>query len=136
MGPIGSLKENTPEEIWEGAKAQEVRKKFTACTKNADCSIATLKNNIGVWGLVFKLFKNIFQKKTKKYISCSWIEHGMDFDVGVYGSNLKLCCYLSHKGKGNAYIKKDYFGEKIDWKNFFKIRDKYRKNSATRKDYS
>lgn len=51
----------------------------------------------------------------------------MDFDVGVYGSNLKLCCYLSHKGKGNAYIKKNYFGEKINWKKFFKIRNKYRK---------
>ncbi len=33
MGPIGSLKENTPQEIWEGAKAQEVREKINACTK-------------------------------------------------------------------------------------------------------
>ncbi len=77
--------------------------------------------------MILDFLKNILKKKPKKYVSCSWIEHGMDFDVGVYGSNLKLCCYLSHKGKGNAYIKKDYYGEKIDWKDFFKIRNKYRK---------
>lgn len=77
--------------------------------------------------MVLNFFKNIFKKQGIKYISCPWIEHGMDFDVGVYGSNLKLCCYLSHKGKGNAYIKKDYFGEKIDWQEFFEIRNNYRK---------
>ncbi len=68
-----------------------------------------------------------FFKKTKKYVSCPWIEYGMDFDLGVYGSNIKTCCYLSAPGGGNLMIFKDYYGEKIDWKKFFKIRNNYRK---------
>ncbi len=66
-------------------------------------------------------------KKSKKYVSCPWIEYGLDFDLGVYGSNLKLCCYLSAPGGGNAFLIKDYYGEKIDWKKLFSLRKKYRK---------
>lgn len=51
----------------------------------------------------------------------------MDFDLGVYGSNIKTCCYLSAPGKGNAYILKNYHGEKINWRKIFNIRNKYRK---------
>lgn len=71
--------------------------------------------------------KNLFGPKKKKYVSCPWIEYGLDFDLGVYGSNLKLCCYLSAPGGGNAYLIKDYFGEKINWNKINKLRNKYRK---------
>ncbi len=70
---------------------------------------------------------NIFVKKKKRYISCPWIEYGIDFDLGVYGSNLKTCCYMSAPGGGNLILVNDYRGEKIDWKNFFKLRNSYRK---------
>lgn len=72
-------------------------------------------------------FDKFFKKKNKKYTSCQWLEYGMDFDLGVYGSNIKICCYLSAPGGGNTLLIKDYKGEKIDWKEFFKLKNKYRK---------
>lgn len=73
------------------------------------------------------MFLDRFFKKKKKYLSCSWLEYGIDFDLGVYGSNIKDCCYLSAPGGGNTIIIKDFKGKKIDWKKFFKIKNKNRK---------
>ena len=61
-----------------------------------------------------------------KYISCKWLESGVCFDNGVYGSNVKLCCYMSAPGGGNSMIFEDYHGEKIDWDEFFRIKQEYR----------
>lgn len=66
------------------------------------------------------------EKQVKRYISCKWLESGVCFDNGVYGSNIKLCCYLSAPGGGNTMIFEDYHGEKINWKEFFKIKREYR----------
>ncbi len=62
----------------------------------------------------------------EKYVSCKWIESGVCFDNGVYGSNVKLCCYMSAPGGGNTMIFEDYKGGKIDWNEFFKIKRAYR----------
>ena len=64
--------------------------------------------------------------KTEKYISCKWLESGVCFDNGVYGSNVKLCCYMSAPGGGNSMIYEDYHGKKIDWNDFFRIKEEYR----------
>lgn len=66
------------------------------------------------------------QIKFVKYVSCKWLESGVCFDNGVYGSNVKLCCYMSAPGGGNSMIFEDYHGEKIDWNEFFKIKNEYR----------
>lgn len=70
----------------------------------------------------------------QKYISCKWLESGVCFDNGVFGSNVKLCCYISSEGGGNSMIINDYHGEKIDWNEFFRIKNEYRniqKNGQT-----
>ena len=64
--------------------------------------------------------------KFEKYVSCKWLESGVCFDNGVYGSNVKLCCYMSAPGGGNAMIFTDYHGKKIDWNEFFKVKQRYR----------
>ncbi len=64
--------------------------------------------------------------KRERYISCKWLESGVCFDNGVYGSNVKLCCYMSAPGGGNSMIFENYHGEKIDWDKFFKIKNEYR----------
>ncbi|MBR6163588.1 radical SAM protein [bacterium] len=83
-------------------------------------------------------FFNQFKKEEKKvYTSCPWIESGVCFDNGVYGSNIKLCCYMSAPGGGNSMIFTDYWGEKINWRKFFKIKNDYRaiqKNGGTIKE--
>lgn len=61
------------------------------------------------------------------YTSCKWLESGICFDNGVYGSNIKLCCYMSAPGGGNSMIFENYHGEKIDWDEFFRIKNEYRK---------
>lgn len=64
--------------------------------------------------------------KREKYVSCKWLESGVCFDNGVYGSNIKLCCYMSAPGGGNVMIFEDYHGEKINWDEFFRIKREYR----------
>ena len=66
------------------------------------------------------------QEKREKYLSCKWLESGVCFDNGVYGSNVKLCCYMSAPGGGNSMIFEDYHGEKINWEEFFRIKNEYR----------
>lgn len=64
--------------------------------------------------------------KRERYISCKWLESGVCFDNGVYGSNVKLCCYMSAPGGGNTMIFEDYHGSKINWEEFFRIKREYR----------
>lgn len=64
--------------------------------------------------------------KRERYISCKWLESGVCFDNGVYGSNVKLCCYMSAPGGGNTMIFEDYYGSKINWEEFFRIKREYR----------
>lgn len=76
---------------------------------------------------IYFLFKKEKKEEKKFYTSCSWLESGVCFDNGTSGSNVKLCCYLSAPGGGNAMIFTDYHGEKINWRKFFEIKNKYRK---------
>jgi len=64
--------------------------------------------------------------KYEKYTSCKWLESGVCFDNGVYGSNVKLCCYMSAPGGGNSMIFEGYKGEKINWDEFFRKKEEYR----------
>ena len=59
-----------------------------------------------------------------KYVSCEWIENGMDFDVGVFGSNIMMCCYVSCPGGGNIMLKRDFDGTIPDWNEFWKEKNK------------
>lgn len=61
-----------------------------------------------------------------RYVSCEWIENGMDFDVGVYGSNIMMCCYVSCPGGGNIMLKRDFDGSPIDWEEFWRVKNEYR----------
>ncbi len=61
-----------------------------------------------------------------EYISCEWIEGGMDFDVGVYGSNIMMCCYVSCPGGGNIMLKRDFDGSPIDWEKFWELKNHYK----------
>ncbi len=86
---------------------------------------------------LFFFFGKFKKEKRERYTSCPWIESGVCFDMGVYGSNIKLCCYLSAPGGGNSMIFTDYWGEKINWRKFFKIKNRYRniqKNGGTIKE--
>ena len=61
-----------------------------------------------------------------EYVSCDWIENGMDFDVGVYGSNIMMCCYVSCPGGGNIMLKRDFDGKQINWVKFWQLKNSYR----------
>lgn len=63
-----------------------------------------------------------FFNKKKKYISCDLIEHGLDF----FTDSINFCCRIPPTDKGYKKILENYYGEKIDWKNFFKIKRGYR----------
>ena len=64
-----------------------------------------------------------FFSKKSKYISCDLIEHGLDF----FTDSINFCCRIPPDDKaGYKKILDNYFGEKIDWKNFFKIKRFYR----------
>ena len=65
------------------------------------------------------------QAKKERYISCKWLESGVCFDNGVYGSNVKLCCYMSAPGGGKSLIFEDDHGETIKWDEFFRIKNVY-----------
>ncbi len=68
------------------------------------------------------MFK-LFQKK-KKYISCDLIEHGLDF----FTDSINFCCRIPPTDKGYKKIIDKYYGELIDWKKFFAIKNQYRKS--------
>ena len=62
------------------------------------------------------------KNKKKKYVSCDLIEHGLDF----FTDSINFCCRIPPTDKGYKKILDNYYGEKIDWKNFFKIKRAYR----------
>lgn len=57
-----------------------------------------------------------------KYLSCRYIEHGMDFEH----TRLETCCFTCHSGGGQITLKDEYSGEKIDWDALFEKKRKYR----------
>ena len=57
-----------------------------------------------------------------KYLSCRYIEHGMDFEH----TRLETCCFTCHSGGGKLTLKNEYEGEEIDWKSIFELKRKYR----------
>lgn len=57
-----------------------------------------------------------------KYLSCRYIEHGMDFEH----RRLETCCFTCHSGGGRITLKNEYNGEAIDWQKLFDKKRKYR----------
>ncbi len=64
----------------------------------------------------------LFFKNKKKYISCDLIEHGLDF----FSNSINFCCRIPPTDKGYKKLIDNYNGEIINWKEFFKIKNKYR----------
>lgn len=66
-----------------------------------------------------------------EFESCSYIEHGMVLD---HCNRIRFCNNFNPRYGGRPIIYENYCGEKIDWKDFFRIkrelRDKYRNNSC------
>ena len=66
-----------------------------------------------------------------KYLSCRYIEHGMDFEH----TRLETCCFTCHSGGGRITLKKIYNGEPIDWDALFaykrKFREEHKKGNLT-----
>ena len=66
-----------------------------------------------------------------KYLSCRYIEHGMDFEH----TRLETCCFTCHSGGGQITLKNVYAGEPIDWQELFdkkrKYREEHRKGNLT-----
>lgn len=57
-----------------------------------------------------------------KYLSCRYIEHGMDFEH----TRLETCCFTCHSGGGKLTLKDVYEGEPIDWQKLFDKKRIYR----------
>ncbi len=57
-----------------------------------------------------------------KYLSCRYIEHGMDFEH----TRLETCCFTCHSGGGKITLKNEYEGEPINWEELFEKKRKYR----------
>ncbi len=57
-----------------------------------------------------------------KYLSCRYIEHGIDFEH----TRLETCCFTCHSGGGHITLKQEYAGESIDWEKLFEQKRKYR----------
>lgn len=61
------------------------------------------------------------ENSQNEYTSCNIIEHGFDAQI----NSINLCCRIS-KDENNERVAliKNYQGEKIDWNNFFALKDK------------
>ncbi len=59
-----------------------------------------------------------------KYLSCRYIEHGMDFEH----TRLETCCFTCHSGGGHITLENEYSGEPIDWNELFEKKRIYRQN--------
>ncbi len=59
-----------------------------------------------------------------KYLSCRYIEHGVDFEH----RRLETCCFTCHTGGGHITLNPDYKGEPVDWNTIFEKKREYRKN--------
>ena len=67
----------------------------------------------------------------ESFVSCSYIEHGMVLD---HCNRIRSCNNFNPRYGGRPIIYENYYGQKIDWKEFFDIkreqRRKYRENSC------
>ena len=68
------------------------------------------------------LFKKDKEKKTYKYVSCEYIQHGFNVDY----EDIKMCCFNCHEGGGRQILIDNYKGQMIDWNKFFKEKRKMR----------
>ena len=59
-----------------------------------------------------------------RYLSCRYIEHGMDFEH----TRLETCCFTCHSGGGKITLENEYAGEAIDWQKLFEKKRIYREN--------
>ena len=66
------------------------------------------------------LFKK--EKKSSRYVSCEYIQHGFNVDY----EDIKMCCFNCHEGGGRQILIDNYKGEMIDWNKFFKEKRKLR----------
>lgn len=57
-----------------------------------------------------------------KYLSCRYIEHGIDFEH----RRLETCCFTCHTGGGGINLVQNYKGEQINWPAIFDKKRKYR----------
>ena len=64
----------------------------------------------------------LFFNKKKKYVSCDLIEHGLDF----FTNSINFCCRIPPTEKGYKKLVENYYGELINWREFFAIKRKYR----------
>lgn len=53
------------------------------------------------------------QKQNNKYVSCEWVNHGLDLNIG----KIRTCCYgyLQDQEEKDSILIKDYNGENINW---------------------
>ncbi len=59
----------------------------------------------------------------EKYLSCRYIEHGIDFEH----LRLTTCCFTCHQGGGGIDLIEKYRGESIDWQEIFDKKRIFRK---------
>jgi poly(ribitol-phosphate) beta-N-acetylglucosaminyltransferase len=77
---------------------------------------------------MFEKLKSLFkrekqeEKKTYKYVSCEYVQHGFNVDY----EDIKMCCFNCHEGGGRQILIDNYKGEMIDWNKFFKEKRKMR----------
>jgi len=57
-----------------------------------------------------------------KYVSCGYIEHGLDFEH----KKLTTCCFTCHSGGGRIDLINNYHGEPVDWDMIFEQKRKLR----------
>ncbi len=62
-----------------------------------------------------------------KYISCSNIQNGLRFEY----NSIKFCCFMGTDTPEPFYIKKDYYGEKLNWDELLENINTVRKNQKS-----
>ena len=62
------------------------------------------------------------RNKELKYVSCGYIEHGLDFEH----KKLTTCCFTCHSGGGRIDVVNNYHGEPVDWDMVFEQKRKFR----------
>ncbi len=56
-----------------------------------------------------------------EYTSCNWIQHGLNFEP----AHLEMCCLRCHVGGGSVILQTGYSGQKINWDEFFQLKQKF-----------
>ena len=57
----------------------------------------------------------------QEYTSCHWIQHGLSFE----NDHIEMCCLCCHKGGGRLYIKDEYNGKDLSWKDIINLKRKF-----------